>query len=167
MKTTVFEVAPDMQDVYPQCISESKSSNHTQAALWAIIALALVLLDGSATETAGPTLASNEGRVKLLASMGWEVTATPKETGQVRIPDNADEVFTRYNMLQKKHGYDLSAFAGKTVMRYVYQINNFPDATDPVYATLLIYKDQVIGGDITDTSAKGVIRGLLSKSTVS
>ena len=137
------------------------------AALGAIIALALVLLDGSSAETAGPTLASNEGRVKLLASMGWEVTATPKETGQVRIPDNADEVFTRYNMLQKKHGYDLSAFAGKTVMRYVYQINTLPAATEPVYATLLIYKDQVIGGDNTDTSATGVIRGLLSKSTVS
>jgi hypothetical protein len=45
-------------------------------------------------------------------------------------------------------------------MRYVYKVNNFPDATKPVYATLLIYKNQVIGGDVTDTSAKGVVRGL-------
>ena len=44
-------------------------------------------------------------------------------------------------------------------MRYVYKINNFPGATDPVYATLLIYKDQVIGGDVTDTAAKGAVRG--------
>ena len=43
-------------------------------------------------------------------------------------------------------------------MRYVYQINNFPDATAPVYATLLVYKNQVVGGDVTDTSAKGSIR---------
>ena len=42
-------------------------------------------------------------------------------------------------------------------MRYVYKINNFPDATDPVYATILVYKGQVIGGDITDTSAKGKV----------
>ena len=44
-------------------------------------------------------------------------------------------------------------------MRYVYKINNYPGATDPVYATVLVYKDQIIGGDVTDTSAKGVIRG--------
>ena len=56
-------------------------------------------------------------------------------------------------------GYDLSAFAGKTVMRYVYKIINFPGATEPVYATLLVYKNQVIGGDVTDTAAKGAVRG--------
>ena len=44
-------------------------------------------------------------------------------------------------------------------MRYVYKINNYPGATEPVYATLLVYKNQVIGGDITDTAAKGRIRG--------
>ena len=44
-------------------------------------------------------------------------------------------------------------------MRYVYKIRNYPGAKDPVYATLLMYKDQIIGGDVTDTSAKGVIRG--------
>ena len=44
-------------------------------------------------------------------------------------------------------------------MRYVYKITNFPGATEPVYATLLVYKNQIIGGDITDTSAKGVIQG--------
>ena len=44
-------------------------------------------------------------------------------------------------------------------MRYVYQVNNYPGATEPVYATVLISKNQVIGGDVTDTSAKGVIQG--------
>jgi hypothetical protein len=44
-------------------------------------------------------------------------------------------------------------------MRYVYQINNYPGATEPVYATVLIYKNQIIGGDVTDTAAKGHIRG--------
>ena len=42
-------------------------------------------------------------------------------------------------------------------MRYVYEVTNYPGATDPVYATLLVHKDQVIGGDITDTSARGKI----------
>ena len=41
----------------------------------------------------------------------------------------------------------------------MYRINNYPGATEPVYATLLVYKNQIIGGDVTDTSAKGVVRG--------
>lgn len=117
------------------------------------------LFGGSDAEpTAAASLASNEGRVAFLKDLGWEVAASPKESGQVRIPEPGDPVFDRYNELQKNQGYDLSAYGGKTVMRYVYKIKNYPGATDPVYATLLIYKDQVIGGDITDTSAKGAIR---------
>ena len=44
-------------------------------------------------------------------------------------------------------------------MRYVYQINNFPGATDPVYATVLVYKKEIIGGDVTQSGAKGKIQG--------
>ncbi len=129
----------------------------------AVLIAALIMLFGGGSEaspTGAPSLATNDGRVKFLTELGWEVAASPKESGQVRIPEAGDEVFDRYNALQKSQGYDLSAYAGKTVMRYVYQIKNFPGATDPVYATLLLYKDQVVGGDITDTSAKGVIQGL-------
>ena len=51
-------------------------------------------------------------------------------------------------------------------MRYVYKVTNYPGATEPVYATLLIYKDQVIGGDITDTAAKGSMQALVKHSQV-
>ena len=128
----------------------------------AVIVVALIMLfggNGDATATAAPSLSSNDGRVQFLTAFGWDVAASPVESGQVKIPDQSSEVFERYNALQKSQGYDLSQYAGKTVMRYVYKIKNYPGATDPVYATLLIYKNQVIGGDVTDTAAKGVIRG--------
>ena len=92
------------------------------------------------------------------------MSASPVESGQVRIPQTPTEVYERYNALQKSQGYDLSSFAGKAVMRYVYKINNYPGATEPVYGTLLIYKNQVIGGDVTDTSATGVVQGFKMKS---
>jgi len=131
------------------------------AAVAGVIALLLMLTGGddTPTATAGQSMATNDARVQFLTEFGWEVAASPVESGQVKIPETSTEVFDRYNALQKSQGYDLSRFAGKTVMRYVYKIKNYPGATDPVYATLLIYKDQVIGGDVTDTSAKGVIRG--------
>jgi hypothetical protein len=125
-----------------------------------VIAGAIMLFGGrDAAPTAAPGLNTNDGRVKFLQDLGWEVAASPVESGQVRIPESASEVFDRYNALQKSQGYDLSQFAGKAVMRYVYKITNYPGAVDPVYATLLVYKDQVIGGDVTNTAAKGVVQG--------
>lgn len=123
--------------------------------------LAVILLFGGNkdTVTTAANVSDNDSRVAFLNSFGWDVTTSPTESGKVRIPDEPGDVFTRYNALQKEQGYDLGNFAGKTVMRYVYKINNFPGATEPVYATLLVHKNQIIGGDITDTSTKGAIRG--------
>ena len=129
------------------------------AAAALVLALILLLDGGSTAQTAAPAPSANDGRVKFLRDFGWDVTTSPTESGRVRIPEESGEVFDRYNILQKGQGYDLSKYAGKTVMRYVYEINNYPGATEPVYATLLVYKDQIIGGDVTDTSAKGHIRG--------
>ena len=130
------------------------------AAAVALIAGILLLAGGGDSQTtAAPNVSGNDARVAFLKSFGWEVTTSPTESSQVRIPSEPSEVFDRYNALQKSQGYDLSAFAGKTVMRYVYRINNYPGATEPVYATLLVYKNQIIGGDVTDTAAKGVVRG--------
>ena len=134
----------------------------------AAVILSLILMLGDSQDTAAtaaPQVSGNDARVKFLRDFGWDVTTSPHETGQVKIPGEAGEVFSRYNALQKSQGYDLSKYAGKTVMRYVYKINNYPGATEPVYATLLLYKNEVIGGDVTDTSAKGHIRGFKMPET--
>ena len=130
----------------------------------AALVLALILLLGEPSPSSAATAATvspsgNDGRVQFLNSYGWDVTTAPAQTSQVRIPEETTEVFDRYNNLQKSQGYDLSSYAGKNVMRYVYQVNNYPGATEPVYATLLVYKDAVIGGDVTNTAANGQIRG--------
>ena len=130
------------------------------AAVVAVI-LAIVLIFGGGNDAAASTatVSNNDARVKFLTDFGWQVTASPTQSSQVRIPEEQSDIFSRYNALQKSQGYDLSQYAGKSVMRYVYQINNFPGATEPVYATLLVYKNQIIGGDITNTTAKGVVQG--------
>ena len=131
------------------------------AAVVVAIAALIMLLGGgrNAEPTVSTGVSNNDARVAFLKSFGWDVTTSPVESSQVRIPSHSTEVFDRYNALQKAQGYDLTTYAGKTVMRYVYRINNYPKATEPVYATLLIYKNQVIGGDVTNTAAKGQIRG--------
>lgn len=124
-----------------------------------IIALFALLGGGDDASETAATVSNNDARVEFLKSFGWDVAASPVESSQVRIPEQSSEVYDRYNTLQKSQGYDLTPYAGKNVMRYVYKINNYPGATEPVYATLLVYKNQIIGGDVTDTAAKGHIRG--------
>ena len=132
----------------------------------------VVLLGGNDTQptsasaaASATAIAGNEDRINFLKGFGWEVTTSPKESSQVRIPKDSSEVFERYNTLQKSQGYDLTPYAGQTVMRYVYQVNNYPGATEPVYATLLVHKNEIIGGDVTDTAAKGKVQGFKMPKT--
>lgn len=126
------------------------------------VILAVVLLfggNGEATQTDTAAVSNNDARVQFLKDFGWDVSTSPAESSQVRIPKEQTPVYERYNALQKSQGYDLSQYADKAVMRYVYKVNNFPGATDPVYATVLVYKNKIIGGDITNTAANGVVQG--------
>ena len=133
-----------------------------------IIGLVALLSGGEDTPVAATatSVSGNEDRLNFLRGFGWDVTTSPRESGQVRIPKEDNPVFERYNTLQKSQGYDLTPYAGQTVMRYVYQVNNYPNATDPVYATLLISKNQIIGGDVTDTAAKGKMQGFQMNKTL-
>ena len=129
----------------------------------AVLILAVLALLGNgnedSTQTGAPSMSANDSRVQFLKDFGWDVTTSPTESGQVKIPKEGSAVFDRYNTMQKGQGYDLGSYAGKSVMRYVYQINNYPGATAPVYATLLVHKNKIIGGDVTDTSPGGKLSG--------
>ena len=131
------------------------------------VILLLVFLCGRADAEASDTpegtvttneVATNQQRLAFLQSFGWEVSEAPEETQEVRIPETFNEVFTRYNQLQQSQGYDLEPFAGKSAKRYVYRILNHPNGAD-YFATLLIHKDEVIGGDITGTGQGGSMHG--------
>ena len=103
-------------------------------------------------------VSTNQQRLAFLQSFGWEVSETPHETQEVRIPETFNEVFSRYNRLQQSQGYDLSAWAGQTVKRYVYAIRNYPGGGD-ASATLLVDGNAVIGGDVRSGAEGGTMHG--------
>lgn len=105
------------------------------------------------------TVKTNAERIAFLTAFGWEVSDEPVQTQQVRVPTDPTEVFLRYNDLQRSQGYDLSTLAGKTLARYVYEVLNYPEADGKYYATILVYKDAVVGGDICSSTPSGVMHG--------
>jgi hypothetical protein len=64
-----------------------------------------------------------------------------------------------YNEVQKQQGLDLEKYKGKDVIRYTYEITNYPGEEGKVLANLIVYKNRVIGGDICSADVNGFIHG--------
>ena len=141
-------------------LSKSKLIAAGAVVIAAVLLIVLLAVGDTAPADNAPTGGTNDERVAFLATYGWSVNAEPTEAQKVRIPDTADnEVFARYNELQKSQGFDLTGYAGREVMRYVYEILNYPEATAPVYASVLVCDGVIIGGDVTDSAPDGMIHG--------
>ena len=142
-------------------VSKKKLLAFLVGAAAVVVLLALLLTGGNEPsappEEGGPSLdaSTNEARIAFLSSFGWTVNDVPTETQEVRVPTEFNEVFTRYNTLQQSQGFDLSELAGKTLRRYVYAITNYPGSTEGCYATVLVYKNKIVGGDVSCTNQGG------------
>jgi len=126
----------------------------TAAALWSVRdATASSAVDGSRVRT-------NDDRVAYLQSYGWQVDPEPLSVEELILPETFDQPYTQYLELQSAQGFDLTAYAGKRVKRYVYQVTNYPTGESGIQAGLLLYRDQVVGGDILSSALDGFIHGL-------
>ena len=99
----------------------------------------------------------------FLAQFGWQVDAEPEECVEVTLPETFDKIFAAYNQIQKQQGLDLSGYKRKTVKRYTYTVENYPDYEGKVYANVLVYRGKVIGGDLCSADVEGFIHGFEKK----
>jgi hypothetical protein len=132
----------------------------------ALLIGAIVLMSGGGkTEASAPAAPSPKGvktaehRIAYLEAHGWKANAGSEECQEVVIPKEFDSTFEEYNTLQKGQGFDLSKYKGKRVKRYIYLIENHPGGRSPVFASVLIHKNTVIGGDLQNPAPDGFIHG--------
>ena len=63
--------------------------------------------------------------------------------------------------MQARQGFDLERLKGKRVKQVTYTVTNYPDGTD-VVADLLVYRGNVVAGDISSMKTDGgFTRGLM------
>ena len=79
---------------------------------------------------------------------------------EVLIPETFDPSYDEYLDLQRSQGFDLTACAGKTVKRYTYGVLNYPGLRENIWASLLVYKHTVVGGEVFCSQGDGFTRGL-------
>jgi hypothetical protein len=118
------------------------------------------------TETANVNfnkIKTNDDRVDFLEQFGWTVSETPVDEKKVTIPQEFDKIMLSYNEFQRQMGLDLAKYKGKDVMRYTYEVTNYPEYEGRVYANVLIYRNKVIGGDICSADSKGFLQGFVKE----
>ena len=146
-----------------------KSSRLKLIALVAVViaaVVALLCLTQRNKPALGGTIrlaaATAQERLAFLSQFGWEAGEDPLEVSEVIIPAQFDEVYMKYNEIQKAQNMDLSPCAGKRVKRWTYEIRNYPGyegKAGVVQANLLIDKGVVVGGDICSLELGGFLHG--------
>ena len=99
-------------------------------------------------------VSSIEEQIIFLTSLGYQVEPSPVFQNEVVIPEEFDSVYEEYNRIQNSQGLDLEKYKGKTVTRFSYLLVG---TEEPTYATMLIYRDKLIGGDITTMGENGKV----------
>jgi hypothetical protein len=133
----------------------------------AVILIAIILIAGTlgkdnSKETAAlsAVVKNNEQRVAYLNSLGWEVEAEPIEEQAVVIPREFTTVYKDYNELQIAQGFDLTKYGGIEATRYTYKVLNYPNVSGNVVADIIVYRSEVIAGDVQSNSLDGFMVGL-------
>ena len=90
-------------------------------ALLAVIIVTVVRISSPAVYE----MKSEAQRQAFLKEMGWEVSDEYDECKAVTIPKEFNEVYEKYNKLQKQQGFDLEDYKGKTAEVYTYAVKNY------------------------------------------
>lgn len=102
--------------------------------------------------------ATAEERLSFLSQFGWEVEEEPAEVKEVVIPEEFDDVYNQYNVIQKEQKLDLEKYKGARVKCWSYNVKNYPgyeNSDGVIRANLLVYGGVVIGGDISSIELSG------------
>ena len=101
-----------------------------------------------------------EGRLRFLERLGWQVDAESERREHVRLPEELSGMMADYNRMQKAQGYDLSRHLGESCEVYSYRVTNYPDCGQTVLVTLYVQGRRVIAGDVHSTALDGFMHGL-------
>lgn len=127
----------------------------------AIIAVALMIVH-KLGNPAVYELKTESDRQSFIKEMGWQVSEEYEECKVVVIPEEFNDVYEKYNELQKEQGFDLSKYKGKTVEIYSYPVYNYEgyEDKDCIKCNILICDGILIGGDVCSVELDGFMQGL-------
>lgn len=122
----------------------------SRAALAVFLILAAVLLVSLEFVNLGSKIdkkiLTNEDRVNVINSLGYDVIPDAVEVKEITIPKTFSDVYTEYNKLQQKAGYNLLNYSGYDVVIYKYKLSG---TADEMFVNIIICDGLLIGGDVS------------------
>ena len=106
--------------------------------------------------------ATAEERIAFFSQFGWEINEEPCEVKEVVIPEEFDDVYTRYNEIQQAQNLDLDKYKGARVKCWSYEILNYPgyeNSKGIIRGNILVYDGVVIAGDVSSVELDGFMHG--------
>ena len=104
---------------------------------------------------------TNEDRLEFINGLGVEVVGEAKESEKFAVPERFDKALAQYNEIQKEQGFDLTKYKNKKVTRYTYSVKGYEGYEGDVNVNLIIYRDTVIGCDISSVDPNGFVKPLI------
>lgn len=98
-------------------------------------------------------------RIEFLESFGYQINSEPIDVRNVTIPKEFNDVYSKYNDMQKAQSFDLKPYKGKECTQYIYLIQNYPNTDKEIHATILVYNGVIIGGDVCCAEVDGFMHG--------
>lgn len=126
------------------------------------LAVLVMLLSRGGVLSAHYNVTTTQGRVEYLAAQGWTVDPNTESMQEITLPRTFEGVFLEYNDLQRQQGFDLRPYSGLPATVWSYVVTNY-ESDAPVIATLYLYRNRVIAGDIHSTAMDGAMHGIRQK----
>lgn len=117
--------------------------------------------NSASSQQVNSAIVDSESVALFVSELGWETGGNPDEIREVIIPVEFDDVYTNYNKIQQKQGYDLREYAGERVKKWTYTVKNYPgcEGEDFIKINVLVYDGEVIGGDVCSVKLDGFMHG--------
>ena len=101
---------------------------------------------------------TNAKRVNFIARLGYDIDEKAVKSKDIIIPADFGDVYAEYNKLQKKAGFDLYDYKGKSAKVFTYNLLYREDTE----LHLIIYEGKIIGGDVASVKLGGEMKPLLA-----
>ena len=132
-----------------------------------LLAVNIVLFSFIALITANAftqRLDSFRARKQYLEDLGYTIDNNfTEEIRTIVLPTSFSKVYTNYNELQKKNGFNLEKYKGFSATQYTLKVFD-KSKRDDLYAHILLHNGRLIGGDIATTAIDGFMKGLKNAS---
>ena len=129
----------------------------TLVAVLAAVTAGLIIIGQLFTIRAGGIDGStNALRCVYVSGLGYSVDETAVSEKDIVVPEVFSDVYTKYNEIQKKAGFDLTLYKGKKAVVYTYRLNGEEDTV----INLIVSDKYIIGGDVSSVRIDGEMKPL-------